>query len=214
MKILTGAVLAFLITTASSYANEFLGELQQLAAGKIAEIASSAEVISAVKAQNEVTASYDQAKVDELDKQWRAEADAADQPMIDGVLDNALSTYLAEVQSGSDGLFTEIFVMDAKGLNVGQSDVTSDYWQGDEAKWKETFLAGKGAIHVGDLEKDESTAAAEPGQRPRYRSRYRPEHRCGYLWRKRRKALISAGMKGRAPVRPSSLNNIKNNEGA
>ena len=47
--------------------------------------------------------------------------------------------------------------MDDKGLNVGQSDVTSDYWQGDEAKWQKSFSAGPGAIFVDKVEKDEST---------------------------------------------------------
>jgi len=157
MKILSGAILALVIGCGSVSANEFKNELTALASGKIAEIAGSSEVVSAVKAQNGETAGYDQAKIDALDKQWRAEADAADQPMIDAVLENDLSAYLADAQGGSDGLFTEIFVMDAKGLNVGQSDVTSDYWQGDEAKWKETFLKGKDAVHIGDLEQDDST---------------------------------------------------------
>ncbi|WP_417686478.1 hypothetical protein [Roseibium sp.] len=157
MKFLANAVMFLVLSAGTVHANEFLAELQALAKGKIAEIAASAEVIEAVKAQNGMTAGYDQAKIDELDKAWRAETEAADQPMIDQVLDNALSSYLAELQGNSDGLFTEIFVMDAKGLNVGQSDVTSDYWQGDEAKWKETYLVGKDAVHVGDLEEDEST---------------------------------------------------------
>ncbi|WP_428686934.1 PDC sensor domain-containing protein [Roseibium sp.] len=138
-------------------ANEFESELKQLANGKIAEIVSSGEVVSAVKEQNGVTASYDQAKIDELDKTWRAEADAIEQPMIDEVLEKPLSAHLAEIQEGSGGLFTEIFVMDAKGLNVGQSNVTSDFWQGDEAKWQETYSAGKGAVHISDLEQDDST---------------------------------------------------------
>jgi hypothetical protein len=47
--------------------------------------------------------------------------------------------------------------MDAKGLNVGQSDLTSDYWQGDEAKWKKTYLVGPKAMHVGGVKTDQST---------------------------------------------------------
>ena len=47
--------------------------------------------------------------------------------------------------------------MDNKGLNVGQSDVTSDYWQGDEAKWKKTFLVGPDAVFIDKVEEDEST---------------------------------------------------------
>ena len=32
--------------------------------------------------------------------------------------------------------------MDNKGLNVAQTDPTSDYMQGDEDKWQKTFSAG------------------------------------------------------------------------
>lgn len=157
MKTIVNSALFVLLATGAAAANEFQSELEALASGQIGQIASSAEVIAAVKAQNGETAGYDQGKIDELDKTWRAETDAVDQPMIDAVLENELSGYLADIQDGSDGLFTEIFVMDAKGLNVGQSDVTSDYWQGDEAKWKETYSAGKGSIHVSELEEDDST---------------------------------------------------------
>jgi hypothetical protein len=51
--------------------------------------------------------------------------------------------------------------MDAKGLNVGQSDVTSDYWQGDEAKWQKTYGAGSGVVFVDGVEEDESTQALQ-----------------------------------------------------
>ncbi|TWI86141.1 hypothetical protein JM93_02849 [Roseibium hamelinense] len=138
-------------------ANEFQSELETLANAQIAEIAAASEVTAAVKAQNTETSGYDQTKIDELDTTWRSEADSIDQPMIHAILDNDLSGYLADIQDSSDGLFTEIFVMDAKGLNVGQSDVTSDYWQGDEAKWQDTFGKGPGSVHISDLEQDEST---------------------------------------------------------
>jgi hypothetical protein len=157
MKFLIRTAMISLFFVGAASANEFESELKELAAGKIAEIAGAAEVISAVKAQNEVTGSYDQAKIDELDGQWRTEADSIDQPLIDEVLDRPVSGYLADAQEASGGLFTEIFVMDAKGLNVGQSDVTSDYWQGDEAKWQETYPVGKGAVHISELEQDDST---------------------------------------------------------
>ena len=77
--------------------------------------------------------------------------------MIDAVLGNDLSKFLTGIRDASEGLYTEIFVMDDKGLNVGQSDVTSDYWQGDEAKFTETFGKGAGAIHISEVEEDEST---------------------------------------------------------
>ena len=96
--------------------------------------------------------------IDALDKSWRAGVDGGDHALIDKVLANSLSEFLRERQMGSNGVITEIFVTDSKGLNVGQSDVTSDYWQGDEAKWQKTYGTGAAdAIFVDEAEKDEST---------------------------------------------------------
>src|SRR5688572_24011219 len=114
-------------------------------------------VISALKQQNEKNASLSEEEIKKLDKQWRAEVDAAQKPMIDGVLKNELSTFLAKKKSEAKGVITEVFVMDSKGLNAGQSDITSDYWQGDEAKWQKTFQVGPDAVFFDKIEKDEST---------------------------------------------------------
>ncbi len=119
--------------------------------------ASDPVVIEAIKKQNAKHASLSQDEIGRLDKQWRAETKGADQPLIASVLKNALSTYLKGVKSNAAGLYTEIFVMDDKGLNVGQSDVTSDYWQGDEAKWKKTFQAGPSSVLIDEVEFDESS---------------------------------------------------------
>ena len=114
-------------------------------------------VVAAIKAQNEANAALDQAGIDGLDQKWRAEVESDSHPMIDGVLGNALSAFLKSKQEASGGTITEIFVTDAKGLNVGQSDVTSDYWQGDEDKFTKSFGAGADALFVDAAEKDEST---------------------------------------------------------
>ena len=117
----------------------------------------SAEVVSAINAQNQENAGLAQGDIDKLDKQWRAEVDASSKPLIDKVMKNALSKFLAAKKNEFDGAVTEMFVMDDKGLNVGQSDVTSDFWQGDEAKWKKTYKMGPTALFVDDVEQDEST---------------------------------------------------------
>lgn len=158
MKRFIGVITAVgMLSALPATANEYADQLTALANGKIAEIVGNAAVVDAVTAQNAETAGYDQAKIDSLDQQWRAEVDASSRPLIDEVLGNALSAYLLEQQEASEGLFTEIFAMDAKGLNVGQSGVTSDYWQGDEGKWQNTYSAGAGSIDISDIEQDEST---------------------------------------------------------
>ncbi len=119
---------------------------------------SDSAVVAAIKAQNEANANLSQSDIDALDKQWRAGVDGGDTNLIDNVLGNSLSDFLRDKQIASNGIITEIFVMDAKGLNVGQSDVTSDYWQGDEGKWKKTYGSGDAAaVFVDEPEKDEST---------------------------------------------------------
>jgi hypothetical protein len=118
---------------------------------------ADSKVISAVNSQNARHSGLSQGDVDRLDKQWRAETASNSRKLIDGVLSNPLSGYLGNVKNEAAGLYTEIFVMDNKGLNVGQSDVTSDYWQGDEDKWQKTYLAGTDAVFIDDVEFDEST---------------------------------------------------------
>jgi len=128
-------------------------------APKVRAWAQSPDVILAVRRQNEVHAGLSDAAIAKLDRKWREETQSPARPMIDTVLGNALSDYLRQVQDKAQGFYTEIFVMDNRGLNVGQSNLTSDYWQGDEAKWQQTYQAGAGSILIDDVEFDESTQA-------------------------------------------------------
>lgn len=93
-----------------------------------------------------------QNQIDDLDKAWRAERETDDQPLIAATLSSPLSTYLTQIQAASGGIFTEIFVMNAYGLNVGQSAITSDFWQGDEAKFQRTFDVGPAAVFIDEPE--------------------------------------------------------------
>jgi len=118
--------------------------------------AESAPVIEAVNAQNAKTAGSSDAQILEWDAEWRAQVGQTDQPLIKEVMGRDLSGFLGEQVAASGGRITEIFVMDALGLNVAASDVTSDYWQGDEEKYTKTYGAGAGAVFVDAVEFDES----------------------------------------------------------
>jgi uncharacterized protein YcfL len=137
--------------------NEHVEPAKKYANETLAKWMSDPLIIQAVKAQNEKHKSLKEEQIVALDKKWRAEVNASQRPLVESVLANKVSEYLKSKKESSKGLITEIFVMDNKGLNVGQSDPTSDYWQGDEAKWKNTFLKGADAVFVDDVEKDEST---------------------------------------------------------
>lgn len=135
----------------------YVAEVKKFVSGNVLSWLNDPAVLSAVKAQNAKHAALAEPDIIKLDKEWRAQVDAPSKPLIDSVVKNALSAFLTAKKADSKGLVTEVFVMDDKGLNVGQSDVTSDYWQGDEAKWQKTFKVGPDAVFVDKVEKDEST---------------------------------------------------------
>lgn len=134
-----------------------LKPLKELARTKVAAWVAEELCIEAVKAQNSVTATIPQRLIDSLDFQWRIETVRSERPLINQVLSKALSARLAVLKDAMKGAVTEIVVMDGRGLNVAASDIDSDYWQGDEEKWRKTYLVGPGATYLGHVELDTST---------------------------------------------------------
>lgn len=153
----TAAALLGLALAGGASANDYAAQIQDLYQTTIAGLLADPAIVAAVKAQNDRTAALGAPEIDALDKTWRAEVKTATRPMVDGVVANPVADLLRTRRDASAGLFTEIFVMDAQGLNVAASDPTSDYWQGDEAKWQETYAKGPGALHISEVEFDEST---------------------------------------------------------
>ncbi|WP_125461869.1 MULTISPECIES: cache domain-containing protein [Rhodomicrobium] len=111
-------------------------------------------VVDAVQAQNFAHAELTDTDVERLDQQWRRELDSPSKPLIDSVLNNPLSLFLKEKQAASDGYIGRLVVMDEKGMNVGQSGLTDDYWQGDEVKWQKSFKKRTEPVFVDNVEKD------------------------------------------------------------
>lgn len=161
LNIAAGTILAVSFAGSAAVADEFQDAAKAYVTEKVMPWLESDEVVAAIKAQNEKNAGLAQGDIDALDKQWRAEVDASSRPLIDSVISNALSAFLKSKKDEASGLVTEMFVMDNRGLNVGQSDVTSDYWQGDEGKWKKTYMNGPDTVFVDEVEKDESTQALQ-----------------------------------------------------
>jgi len=148
--------MSFLLMSGAVKAGPHDNKVRNLLDSDIAAWLSDPLLIEAVKRQNSTHASLTQRDIDRLDKTWRSEKKSIDKPMIDNVLSNNLSVFLKKVAGNSNGLYSEIFVMDNKGLNVGQSKQTSDYWQGDEAKWQKTYLAGPKSLHIANIKYDKS----------------------------------------------------------
>lgn len=135
--------------------SEYAEQVQALAAGELQEWITDPVFVFAIREQNQLFATMTPPEIDILDKAWRAENGRG--PMIFDLLDRQGSIILRDRRELSKGVITEIILMDKYGLNVAISDPTSDYYQGDEAKYQETFLIGPEAVHVSEVEFDEST---------------------------------------------------------
>ncbi|WP_415221328.1 hypothetical protein [Pseudophaeobacter arcticus] len=114
-------------------------------------------LVEAISSQNQETNGLGQADVDALDTQWRAEVGTGGSALINDVLNNDAAEFLRAQVEASGGRITEVFIMDAQGLNVAASSATSDMWQGDEAKFQMTYSVGSDAVHFGEVELDESS---------------------------------------------------------
>ena len=132
--------------------------LGALAEGQLRAIASEPILTEAVETKNRLTGAYSANLIARLDGDWRREVYSLNnRSLIPSVMDHAASRYLKTVQARSDGLYTEFILMDARGLNVGLSMLTPDYWQGDEDKWLRTYPVGPRAVHVGPDELNTAT---------------------------------------------------------
>jgi len=131
--------------------------LEAYAKDELSNWLAEPDLIAAIIAQNADHASLTEDAVIALDQQWRAEAGNNGGPLISKLLSAPVSNWLLAQQEATAGFVTEVFVMDNKGLNVAQSAQTSDYWQGDEAKWQETYSVGPDALHISEVEFDDST---------------------------------------------------------
>lgn len=150
------AIATLLAIPAASFAVDMKTVESSVATDMKAKI--SPAIIAAIKAQNTEHAALDAAGIKKLDDQWKSEVSAASKPLIDKVLKNTVSAELKKVQAASGGKYAEIFITDNKGLNVGQTGMTSDYWQGDEDKFTKVFPK-VGATYSEAPEFDESAQA-------------------------------------------------------
>lgn len=154
--ILLTSALALTMGTAAQ-AKDYMEILHVFLQDEVRGWAQDTTLIDAIRAQNAVTGSYSQDEIDALDLTWRDTVGSPNTPLIANVLEGTAADFLRTQVDGSYGMITEVFIMDARGLNVAASAPTSDYWQGDEAKFQQTYLVGPDAEHFSDIEFDDST---------------------------------------------------------
>ncbi len=98
------------------------------------------------------------------DTVWRALAPRQATPLAAQILALPVSEALAQWQSEKSPLVTEVLVINTKGALVAMSQLSSDYWQGDEPKFQEIVieteesLVQRASLWISPIRYDASTS--------------------------------------------------------
>jgi hypothetical protein len=103
-------------------------------------VAADPELVKNVSAKNQSGES--DAEILKKDKEWQANPRF---PLRQELTANPCAARLKKLLA-AEATVVEAFLMDNKGALVCATRETSDYWQGDEAKWQNTFADGKPAF--------------------------------------------------------------------
>lgn len=96
---------------------------------------------------------YVAARSTELDNEWQK--DGAGVARRSGLLASPASLFLADLVK-NDSVYREVLLTDRHGRLAAASNVTSDYFQGDERWWTNAYDGGRGRVAVTDVRRDES----------------------------------------------------------
>jgi len=126
-------------------------QIIHLANTTLVKLGVDSVIVKAVKTENAKGKTLQE--IQEMDKKWRATPGIAD--FMQTLMESECGQYLRRLQQTTP-YYAEIFVMDNQGANVCMTNKTSDYWQGDEAKFLQTFKGSTGEVHISDIEFDDS----------------------------------------------------------
>lgn len=132
-------------------------QIKELLTRKIERWKRQPKLEPLLKERNLKSRRLSEQEIAERDKKWAEAFVRNDFSYSIELVDQELSAHLREIKKQSQDMITEIIVTDARGLNAAISDMTSDYWQGDEDKFTNVFSKPANTMHFGDINYDEST---------------------------------------------------------
>lgn len=132
-------------------------QIKELLVRKIERWKRLPKLESLLKERNLVTRRFTKQEITERDKKWREAFAKDDFSYSIDMVNQELSAHLREIKKQSKDMIAEIIITDARGLNFAISDMTSDYWQGDEEKFTEVFSKPATTMHFGEINYDESS---------------------------------------------------------
>ena len=161
LSIIVAVAGVMLCSQSIAFADGHEGKIKTYIETNISGWLSADELIAAVDQQNTNHLGITASEISRLDQRWRKERLRGGGDLIFSVMGNELSAFLRGIKAASNGVITEIFVMDNVGLNVGQTNGTGDFMQGDEGKWQQTYLVSAKAVFIDAVEEEDGLNIAQ-----------------------------------------------------
>ena len=95
-------------------------------------------------------------EIQRLDTLWREAYQRKNTHRLNAMLDDGLSGLMLLWKS-EHPVLTELIAIDRQGLNLAAVPYTSDYWQGDEAKYQQAYFLSPGSWFFDEVVYDHST---------------------------------------------------------
>lgn len=127
--------------------------LKRYAADVLLPLGADPVLVREVRKQNAKKMALDQIK--KMDEEWTV-AVSSMIPLKQSLLSSKASLEMRALVADKAKAVLEAFLMDNQGALVGATNVTSDYWQGDEKKWTGSFAAGSGGLDIAAAQFDQS----------------------------------------------------------
>jgi len=152
-------IFAIIITPAtSSQAAEYSQDLNNFINLEIKPWVNSDIVVDNLNTQNQANATLSESNLAVMDNNWRSEFRKINQPVISKILNSELSQFLKRKLKEGQGVFTQISIINNKGLNIAQTIVTENYWNKGKAFWDKTFGQGSYATYISDIYYSDETS--------------------------------------------------------
>jgi hypothetical protein len=142
----------FFVASSNCLAETAIQKVTKYGETVLTQLAADPGIVKAVVVENAKGKSLDDIK--KLDKKWQASEGIPS--YIKERMESPMGRHLAGIRD-TQYFFKEIFLMDNQGSIIALSDKTSDYWQGDEAKFQRPFK--RNAVFVDDVSFDKSAKA-------------------------------------------------------
>src|SRR5258708_30454963 len=141
-RIVLGVLLVLIAFSASAQSADKIEKRLEAEAVKLKAWAQDPLFVAAVIAQNNQHLTM--AEINKRDEAWMAGKAAS---LIKEMNTGPCADHIRQLTATSP-IYSETFVMDNQGALVCENMQTTDYWQGDQAKWQRSFNNGKGAVFI------------------------------------------------------------------